>query len=287
MVLDNMDNNWLSNFSDGPAKIHGEFGIIDKILSTLNNTLNDNHQHFCVEFGAGNGIGASNSYNLIHSQNFSALLIEPDPIKFNHLQDLYTNNQHVITHNGYVSWQGDDSLDNILSKYNAPKCFDLLSIDIDGNDYHVWESLINYEPYLVVIEFNETIPVTVSFIQEKNPSINQGSSLLALFDLAKLKGYELICVSENNAFFIHKRFFHLFNIHDNSPLSMVPHQKYITYIFTGYDGTTHLAGNPTMRWHFSDFKSSKIQQLPFFLRSFPPNYNFIQRLLFRIWRRLR
>ena len=60
---------------------------------------------------------------------------------------------------------------------------DLLSIDIDGNDYYIFESLARLKPELVVIEFNPTIPNDVMFVQERNITVNQGCSLLALIAL--------------------------------------------------------------------------------------------------------
>ena len=57
-----------------------------------------------------------------------------------------------------------------------PYQFQLLSIDVDGCDYHVWNSLdiSVYQPQVVCIEFNPTIPNRVKFIQEADIRIYQG-----------------------------------------------------------------------------------------------------------------
>ena len=44
----------------------------------------------------------------------------------------------------------------------------ILSIDIDGMDYHVWASLTDYQPLLCIVEFNPTIPARVTYVQEND-----------------------------------------------------------------------------------------------------------------------
>jgi hypothetical protein len=63
----------------------------------------------------------------------------------------------------------------------------LLTIDIDGNDYHIWDSMQKYQPKVVIIEYNPTIPNDIKFIQEANFDVNQGSSLRAKIELGGKK----------------------------------------------------------------------------------------------------
>ena len=119
----------------------------------------------------------------------------------------HKENKNVICHNGFVGWNEDDCIDYILAKYKAPIEFDLLSIDIDGNDYHVWDALKKYKPKVVIIEYNLLTPVEVDFVQEKNMQVHQGHSIKALVRLGKQKGYELICAHAGNAFFVDKKYF--------------------------------------------------------------------------------
>src|SRR5579872_1690072 len=93
-----------------------------------------------------------------------------------------------------------------------PRDFDLLSIDIDGNDYHAWAAVKTYRPKAVVIEFNPTIPNEVDFVQEPVTHLNHGASLAALVRLAREKGYELVSTTLNNAFFVEQKYFSRFNI---------------------------------------------------------------------------
>lgn len=60
----------------------------------------------------------------------------------------------------------------------------------------IWESLEDYYPKVVVIEHNPTIPNNIIYIQEKDVSIQRGSSLRALVELGKSKGYELVATTK-------------------------------------------------------------------------------------------
>ena len=56
--------------------------------------------------------------------------------------------------------------------------FGVLSIDVDGCDYWIWDSLQTLNPAVIVIEHNPTIPNHVLYVQAKDTEVRQGSSLL-------------------------------------------------------------------------------------------------------------
>ena len=161
-------NNYLRNFASNVTSQTGEDGIIEKIFSIIPATT-----RCCAEFGAWDGKEFSNTWNLIHNRNWRAVLIEADQDRYAELVDNNRGRQDVLCLNKKVDLEGPDCLDNILAGTDIPVEFDLLSIDIDGNDYYVWESLVNYRPKLVIIEFNLTIPNDIVFIQDKDMSVNQ------------------------------------------------------------------------------------------------------------------
>jgi hypothetical protein len=92
----------------------------------------------------------------------------------------------------------------------------LLSVDIDGNDYWVWQAIDVVRPRIVVIEYNArfgadravTIPYDPQFVRQQAhySMIYYGASLAALTQLGQAKGYALVgCNSAgNNAFFVRK-----------------------------------------------------------------------------------
>jgi hypothetical protein len=140
---------------------------------------------------------------------------------------------------------------------------------------------------IVCIEFNPTIPTEIDFVQAADPSINHGSSLLALVKLGQEKGYELVSVLEFNAFFVSSEYFPLFQIEDNSPVTLRKSLKYVTYIFYGYDGKVFIEGYQELVWHEGiKIKPSKMQLLPKILQNYPPKYTKIENILFQLYKRL-
>ena len=90
----------------------------------------------------------------------------------------------------------------------------LLSVDIDGNDYWIWQAINSVNPAIVVSEYNfrfgasraVTVPYDAGFIRTKahHSNIYYGASLKSLCILANKKGYSFVgCNSAgNNAFFV-------------------------------------------------------------------------------------
>jgi hypothetical protein len=277
-----MKSDWLLDCKRDVYSGTGEDGVIERVLQAL--PLRD---RWCVEFGAWDGVFESNTRNLITNDGCSAVLIESGSARY---ADLLRNNQdnsRVVPIHATVGWSEVDSLDALLTRTPVPIDFDFLSIDIDGNDYHVWEAVSRYRPKLVCIEYNPTIPTGVRFAQRRDHAVNQGSSLSSLNDLAKSKRYELIATSAVNAFFIDADYFGLFEIEDNRPETLRRTHDRITYLFFGYDGSVHLAGYRKVPWHDLELSESRLQQLPSWLRKYPRQYNGIEALLLRGLKRLR
>ncbi|MGH8766033.1 MAG: FkbM family methyltransferase [Burkholderiales bacterium] len=87
---------------------------------------------------------------------------------------------------------------------------DLLSIDIDGNDYHVFHAVESVRPRVVVIEYNAKYPPPMDLVPPYDPqhgwdgSDYMGSSLQALANLGARRGYRLVGtnITGSNAFFV-------------------------------------------------------------------------------------
>lgn len=255
----------LLGFSKNIYSQFGEDGILREIFRHVGK---GKENRWCVEFGAWDGIEFSNTRHLIKDLGWHGVLIEPVARRFRDLVKNNEGNSKVIPIRKFVDFKGKGSLDNILSKTEIPSDFDLLSIDIDGNDYHVWESVKKYHPKVVVIEINSTIPSEIEFVQPKDFKVNQGSSLLSLYNLGKTKGYELVACTDGNAIFVLRKYFHLFNIDDNSPEKMLP-KEHITQFFQLFDGTIVLRGCKRLLWHGIDFSDDDFQIIPKYMRRFP------------------
>lgn len=266
---------WLLDYSRNIYSQCGEDGILEKILEII-----PQKDQWCVEFGAWDGLYLTNTRYFIESKKYSAVLIEGDKDKAANLKKNYASFSNVTAINKFVGCQPGDSLDQILGETAIPQNFDLLSIDIDGNDYHVWKAFSNYKPKVVVIEYNPTIPTEIHFVQPLDPSVSQGSSLSALVELGKQKGYELVAVNSVNAFFVKAEYFPLYEMDTNDPRMLRTDLSAITYLFVGYDGRVFLRGHQRLYWHDIELRESKIQPLPKMLRKFPGNYSWPQKILF-------
>ena len=232
----------LLKFRSNVASQTGEDGIIERIMELLNPS-----QRFCVEFGAWDGKLHSNCFNLLKNKDWSGIMIEANKDKYRELQSTYAGRDNVRTVNEYVDFEGANALDELLDKFGAPRDFGLLSIDVDGCDYYIWESLARFSPEVVVIEFNPTVPNDVLFIQTRSFDVNHGCSLLALVIMGKRKGYELAVCTAWNAFFVRADKYPLLGITNNSLLSLyAPLQD--GRIFQGYDGSIHVVGISSLIW---------------------------------------
>jgi hypothetical protein len=154
---------------------------------------------FLVDIGAGDGISISNTL-LLREAGWKALLLDCEDFGKPEIV------QASIT---------TENVEEILRKHDVPRHFDLLDIDIDGNDYWVWKSIVNYRPRVVIIETNDrvdthpprTIPYDPDFNHNvevsKGMSVNYfGANISAMKKLGESKGYRLICRMRGNALFI-------------------------------------------------------------------------------------
>lgn len=259
-----MSNLDLLSYSRNATSEHGEDGVIHKIFEIIGEG-----NRWCIELGALNGKHGSNVWHLVKEEGWSGVLIEADQTYFEKLQQEYAGVGRVHCINAFVSFEGNTTLDAVLAQTPLPKEFDLFSLDIDGNEYHLWDSMINYRPCVMVVEFNPTIPNDVQFIQPRNMNVFQGSSLKALIELGKRKGYELVAANEVNAFFVVKELFSKFGIADNSIDALHTDHQYETKLFQLHDGTLRISGYDQLLWHKLPIDVEKLQVLPPHKRHYP------------------
>lgn len=226
-----------NNFRKTVTSQWGDDGIIEEICKRIGveNT-------FCVELGAWDGKYLSNTWDLWHNKGWSAILIEGDQKRAKELQKSVRNFERVKTYNAFVSPHGENSLDQILTKLEAPIDLDLLSIDLDGDDYYVLESLVKFTPRIVVIEYNPTVPPEIDLVQAQGEYF--GASALALVNLAKAKGYGLVCCTQTNCFFVLQSAYRKLRMLE-PPLPEVFPRGNLTYVITSQAGLAYLSRVPT------------------------------------------
>ena len=167
-----------------------------------------------VEIGVENGTEC-NTTNLLKYFNWSGIQIEGNRKLFldakNRLKKILGKKiKNLKLVNYFVNKK---NINEILKKNLNNNQVDLLSIDIDGNDFWIWKEINCIQPRLVVIEYNsfygQSISKTIKYNPKfywdiKNNKSYYGASLKALKKLGKNKKYTLIGVDNNgvNAFFV-------------------------------------------------------------------------------------
>jgi hypothetical protein len=111
------------------------------------------------------------------------------------------------------AWITRENIDSLVREAGFGEDVGLLSIDIDGNEYWIWEAIRSIRPYIVIVEYNSLFglnPVSVPYkenfqkLSAHYSGLYYGCSLAALHHLAKEKGYVLAGVNAwgHNAFFV-------------------------------------------------------------------------------------
>ncbi len=206
----------------------GEDGIIAAIMDAMNV-----RRGAAVEFGAWDGNTLSNTAEL-REAGWDVCLIEGDRDRHRKLAESFRDAPNVTAVHRWVASEGEDSIDRILEQH-FDRPVDLMSIDIDGDDYHVLRGMTR-QPSVVVIEFNPTIPSMIDRINP--PGRSKGSSLLAITRLGMEKGYRLVYATLGNAFLVYERHADLF-------VTKTPMEAYrwdqASFVCSDFDGGNWIA----------------------------------------------
>jgi hypothetical protein len=213
----------------------GEDGIVERIFAIIGTTAK-----VCVEFGAWDGFYLSNTANLWAKQGWQGILIELDPARFQQLVE-NTNRHHCRCVKAKVESVGENTLENILKREAVAGPIDLLSIDVDGDDYYILQSLGELKPRVIICEYNPTIPPLMDLVAE--PGNYFGCSPLSLVKLAEQKGYQLVAVTVCNCLFVREEDFFRFADYETS-LPLIAPTQHLTYLISGYAGDYVLSREP-------------------------------------------
>lgn len=180
---------------------NGEDGILRRIFQTIGA-----QSTYAVEFGVGDG-HECNSAHLIKDCGWSGLMIEGDPACYAELKSSYAGFPRVKLDQRFIT---AENICQIFENNGVPDRFDLLSIDIDGNDFWVWRALKGYRPRVVTIEYNASHPPSEFWVMKYNPEHRWdstwyfGASLTSLWRLGSNLNYALVGTDRHgvNAFFV-------------------------------------------------------------------------------------
>lgn len=189
---------WLDAKASNLYSQNGEDGLLAAIFERIGT-----ENKWCCECGAADGLWFSNTRQFIN-QGWNAVLIEGD---FETYERLLKNSATrpagggvIHLFNRFIS--GDPrngyTLDDTLSDAGAPVDMDLLIIDVDGQDYYLFNSLWKYRPRVVVCEYYpDTDPM---FIPEVGGPGQAGKH--AIQYVGDARGYKPVCATRYNIIFV-------------------------------------------------------------------------------------
>jgi hypothetical protein len=186
----------------------GEDGILQYILNRI-----DIPNRIFIEFGVENYTESNTRYLLI-ANNWSGLVLDGDRQNIRFIRSDFIYWKYDLT--ARQSFVTRDNINDLIREYTDCRDIGLLSVDIDGNDYWIWNAIDVIEPRVVVCEYNSafgpvetvTVPYQADFDRTRAHYSNLyfGASLGALCHLAEKKGYDFIGTAGAgvNAFFVRK-----------------------------------------------------------------------------------
>lgn len=201
----------LPSVQDAEFKVFSQWGD-DGIIQYLVHHLRIEPRRF-IEFGV-KTYQESNTRFLLCNDNWRGLVLDGSRAHINAIQrsDLYW--QHELT--AVAAFIDRSNVNDLFRQNGFIGDLGILSIDIDGNDYWIWEAIDVVDPVVVIIEYNSvfggecavTVPYVADFVRTKahHSNLYFGASLKALCMLGERKGYQLVgCNSSGvNAYFVRK-----------------------------------------------------------------------------------
>lgn len=188
----------------------GEDGVIDWLIERLPNIPKT-----FIEFGV-EDYKESNTRMLLHLRNWRGLIMDGSDKHVSNIkrQDVYWRFDLTTT----CAFIDRDNINRLIEAADLSGDIGLLSVDIDGNDYWVWQAIDQVQPVIVVCEYNAvfgdlhriSVPYQADFqrTQAHFSNLYFGASLAALIELGREKGYTFVGSNSNgcNAFFIRQDF---------------------------------------------------------------------------------
>lgn len=188
---------------------NGEDGILLFLFSVLGTT-----NRRAVEICAGDGVEC-NAANLVINHGWRGLLVDGDADQIARGREFYRVHRSTWVSPPVLTqaWVTAENVNDVIASHGFGGEIDLLSLDLDGNDYWVWKALTCVRPRVVVLEFNASAGpdrgITIAYdpafaLDFSITPYRAGASLAAFTALAATKGYRLVGVQSLgfNAFFV-------------------------------------------------------------------------------------
>jgi hypothetical protein len=186
------DKVFLNKFERHEFAQFGEDGITEKIFEVIGTT-----NKFYVDFGA---TETSNNSEVLHKKHgFTGVLWNCDDTTC-HYANIHS--ERIVAEN----------VVELFQKYNVPKEFDFLTVDVDFNDWYIVRNILReYRPRVFVTECNATFPPPIDKVVVYDPKgapnfldTYFGASVQAFYNLARSLGYSMVSMESmgSNMFFV-------------------------------------------------------------------------------------
>lgn len=207
---DKMNSGQLPSFNSTGFKVFSQFEEDGKLLY-LFSIIGMGEKRF-VDIGSDDGIN-SNCANFAVNFGWSGLFIDADKDALAIGKKFYSKNPSPWSYKPTFihSLITPENINETISKENFAGEIELLSIDIDSNDYWIWKALNVIQPKVVIIESqvafgnqNLVVPYQTTFSKDPDKDLYYGASTAALVKLGKEKNYRLVGANDygNNLFFV-------------------------------------------------------------------------------------
>jgi len=142
----------------------------------------------------GSGLSGGNSGFLARECGWAGLMVD------GHADHMAQVGRRFPTVTAITAWVTRDNVNDLITTHNAAGEPDLFSLDLDGNDYWIWEAMTACSPRVVILEYNSmfgatrsvTVPYDPQFDRHRHHTMYYGASLTALARLSARKGYRLV-----------------------------------------------------------------------------------------------
>ena len=213
LALQNAQRSPLASLQEAEFKVfsqYGEDGILQYLVREAGITR---EEQVFIEFGVQNYL-ESNTRFLLQNDHWKGLIIDGSAAYMDSVKRSELYWRHDIT--ALAAWIDRDNINDLFLESGFRGQIGILSIDIDGNDYWVWERIEAVNPVIVVVEWNSvfgpdhavSIPYAPTFDRATAhySCIYWGASMAAFESLADRKGYALLGSNKvgNNLFFVRR-----------------------------------------------------------------------------------
>ncbi|HEV2708973.1 MAG TPA: hypothetical protein VGU67_02065 [Edaphobacter sp.] len=186
----------------------GEDGIIDWLIEQARIPC---VSRSFVEFGV-EDYRESNTRFLLQNRNWRGLIMDGSNAMTRAVREDALAAAHDLT--AQVSFITRENINELITNAGFGGDIGLLSIDLDGNDYWIWEAIHAVRPIICICEYNAVFgdmfpictPYKARFDRAKahDSYLYFGASIVALQSLAIKKGYRFVGTTSagNDAFFV-------------------------------------------------------------------------------------